>query len=68
MLSHGITADGPMPVFKGGYVTHRRMCGAEDDRRRRATPPMERDRKGAVGGVIDEAPPVTVSLHLYKLS
>lgn len=50
MLSHGITADGPVPVFKSVYVTRRRMCGAEDDRRRRATPPMERDRKGAVGG------------------
>lgn len=33
MLSHGITVNGPVPVFKSVYVARRRMCGAEDDRR-----------------------------------
>lgn len=44
MLSHGITVDGPVPVFKGVYVARRRMCDAEDDRRE------ERRWNGTGGG------------------
>jgi len=65
MLSHGITADGPARCSRVS-MRHVDVCAArkttvQGGARRAGT------RGESVGGVIDEAAPVTVSLHLYKL-
>lgn len=54
-------------VFEDVYVVCRRICGAEDDREKSDVGGGMGEGQGG-GDVIDEAPPVTVSLHLYKLS